>query len=105
MRLGIGKKKGKAKPAAGGKAPKPRKEKKKKEKKPKEKARKPKEKKPKEKKPKPPSSGRGIAVAKPQMNLDTALLGVAVLALTCGCLLLLLEIYQFGGFGAIKGPI
>jgi hypothetical protein len=100
MRLGIGKKKGNAKPAAGGKAAKPRKEKKNKEKKPKAKARKPKE-----KKPKPLSSGRGIAVARPQMNLDTALLGVAALALTCGCLLLLMEIYRFGGFGAITGPI
>jgi hypothetical protein len=39
------------------------------------------------------------------MNLDTALLSVAVLAITFGCLLLFMEISRFGGFGAIKGPL
>lgn len=97
--LGIGKKKSKSKSAAGSAAAKPRKEKSPKKKREK------KEKKGKEKKPKPAPRDRGITVATPGMNLDTALLGVAALAITFGCLLLFLEISQFGGFGAIKGPL
>jgi hypothetical protein len=48
--------------------------------------------------------GRGIAVPRQPMNVDTVLLGLALLAITVGCVLLLLEIFQYGGFGAIKGP-
>jgi len=51
------------------------------------------------------AAGRGIVVPRPQMSLDTVLLGIALLAITFGCLFLLLEIYWYGGFGAIKVPV
>ncbi|OHB81978.1 MAG: hypothetical protein A2W31_08950 [Planctomycetes bacterium RBG_16_64_10] len=51
-----------------------------------------------------PTRGRGIIVPKPPMNIDTVLLGIALVAITIGCLLLLLEIFQYGGVGAVKGP-
>ena len=52
----------------------------------------------------PTPTGRGIVVPRRRMNIDTVLLGIALLAITVGCTLLLLEIFQYGGFGAIKGP-
>ena len=52
----------------------------------------------------PALTGRGIVVPRRRMNVDTVLLGIALLAITVGCALLLLEIFQYGGFGAIKGP-
>ncbi|MGD9634877.1 MAG: hypothetical protein AB7G28_19885 [Pirellulales bacterium] len=38
----------------------------------------------------------GILVRRPSSNIYTALLGVAVAAMTLGCLFLLLEIHQYG---------
>lgn len=37
----------------------------------------------------------GILVRRPSSNIYTALLGVAVAAMTLGCLFLLLEIHQY----------
>lgn len=50
------------------------------------------------------ATGRGIVVPRRPLNIDTVLLGIALLAITIGCVLLLLEVFQYGGFGAIKGP-
>jgi hypothetical protein len=38
----------------------------------------------------------GILVRRPSSNIYTALLGVAVAAMTLGCLFLLLEVQQYG---------
>lgn len=56
-------------------------------------------------KPAPDAAPRGIAVSRRPLTIDTVLLGIALFALSLGCLLLLLEIYQYGGFGSVKGPM
>ena len=44
----------------------------------------------------PAEQPRGILVHKPKSTIYTALLGIAVGALTIGCLLLALEIMRYG---------
>lgn len=45
----------------------------------------------------------GIQVAKPRTSIYTVLLIISLLALMLGCLLLYLEIGEYGGLGNIKG--
>lgn len=53
----------------------------------------------------PADRPRGILVRKPKTTIYTVLLGVAVGALTIGCLLLALEILSYGGlFSAWQIP-
>ncbi len=42
---------------------------------------------------------------KPVLDVYTVMLIVALVSLLMGCLFLYLEIKEYGGFGAIKGPI
>ena len=49
----------------------------------------------------PPS----VLSKKPQMNVYTVMLIVALLSLMLACLFLYLEIREYGGFGAVKGRI
>ncbi len=42
---------------------------------------------------------------KSAMNIYTVLLIIALISLLFGCIFLWLEISEYGGFGAIKGPI
>lgn len=46
-----------------------------------------------------------VLVKKPQMNVYTVMLIVALLSLMLACLFLYLEIREYGGWGAIKGRI
>ena len=41
----------------------------------------------------------------PQMTVYTVMLIVSLIALMLACLFLFLEIREYGGFGAVKGPI
>ena len=41
----------------------------------------------------------------PQMTVYTVMLIVSLIALMLACLFLYLEIREYGGFGAVKGPI
>jgi len=42
---------------------------------------------------------------KPILDVYTVMLIVALVSLLMGCLFLYLEIKEYGGFGAIKGPV
>jgi len=42
---------------------------------------------------------------KPQMNIYTVLLLIALVSLLTACVLLFLELNAYGGFGAIKGRV
>ena len=42
---------------------------------------------------------------KPVLDVYTVMLIVALVSLLMGCLFLYLEIKEYGGFGAIKGPV
>jgi len=42
---------------------------------------------------------------KPQLNIYTVLLIIALVALLTACLFLYLEIREYGGFGAVKGRV
>jgi len=42
---------------------------------------------------------------KPVLNVYTVMLIVALVSLLMACLFLYLEISEYGGFGAIKGPV
>ena len=42
---------------------------------------------------------------KPVLDVYTVMLIVALVSLLMGCLFLYLEINEYGGFGAIKGPV
>lgn len=42
---------------------------------------------------------------KPVLNVYTVMLIVALMSLLMACLFLYLEIKEYGGFGAIKGPV
>jgi hypothetical protein len=44
-------------------------------------------------------------VKKPQMNVYTVMLIVALLSLLLACLFLYLEIREYGGWGVVKGRI
>jgi len=46
-----------------------------------------------------------VLVKKPQMNVYTVMLIVALLSLMLACLFLWLEIREYGGWGAEKGRI
>jgi hypothetical protein len=46
-----------------------------------------------------------VLVKKPQMNVYTVMLIVALLSLMLACLFLYLEIREYGGWGAVKGRI
>lgn len=50
-------------------------------------------------------SAPSVLAKKPQMNVYTVMLIVALLSLMLACLFLYLEIREYGGFGAIKGRI
>jgi hypothetical protein len=42
---------------------------------------------------------------KPVLDVYTVMLIVALVSLLMGCLFLWLEISEYGGYGAIKGPV
>ena len=42
---------------------------------------------------------------KPVLDVYTVMLIVALVCLLMGCLFLYLEINEYGGFGAVKGPV
>lgn len=42
---------------------------------------------------------------KPQLNIYTVLLVIALISLLMACVFLYLEIREFGGFGAVKGRV
>jgi hypothetical protein len=44
-------------------------------------------------------------VQKPKTSIFTVMLAIALTALVLGCLFLYLEILEYGGFGAVKGPL
>ncbi len=46
-----------------------------------------------------------VITKKPLLNIYTVLLIIALVSLLMGCLFLYLEIREYGGFGAIKGPL
>ncbi len=46
----------------------------------------------------------GVIVQKPKSSIYTVLLVIALIALMLGCLFLFLEIGDYGGLGAVKGP-
>jgi len=46
-----------------------------------------------------------VIVKKPILDIYTVMLIVALLSLLMACLFLYLEINEYGGFGAIKGPV
>ena len=46
-----------------------------------------------------------VLVKKPQMNVYTVMLIVALLSLIFACLFLWLEINEYGGWGAVKGRV
>ena len=50
-------------------------------------------------------SAPSVLVKKPQMNVYTVMLIVALLALMLACLFLYLEIREYGGWGSVKGRI
>lgn len=50
-------------------------------------------------------SAPSVLVKKPQMNVYTVMLIVALLSLMLACLFLYLEIREYGGWGAVKGRI
>jgi hypothetical protein len=50
------------------------------------------------------SARRGVFVEKPRADIYTVLLVVALVAILFGCLFLYLEILQYGGISAVKGP-
>ena len=53
-----------------------------------------------------PSSGMpSVIVKKPILDIYTVMLIVALVSLLMACLFLWLEISEYGGVGAIKGPI
>jgi hypothetical protein len=47
----------------------------------------------------------GIYVKKQKASIYTVLLVVSLVALLFGCLFLLLEIREYGGFGEVSGPL
>lgn len=46
-----------------------------------------------------------VITKRPQWNVYTVMLLVALLCLLMACLFLLLEIYAYGGFGSFKGAL
>jgi len=58
----------------------------------------------KEARPSKTSAARGVYVARAPSDIFTTLLALSLLALCVGCLLLWIEIYRYGGLGAIQGP-
>ncbi len=46
-----------------------------------------------------------VLAKKPQLNVYTVMLIVALLSLMLACLFLYLEIREYGGWGAVKGRI
>jgi hypothetical protein len=50
-------------------------------------------------------SAPSVLKKKPQLNIYTVLLIIALVSLLIGCTLLWLELDAYGGFGAIKGRI
>lgn len=50
-------------------------------------------------------SAPSVLNKKPQLNIYTVLLIIALLSLIMACLFLYLEIREFGGFGAISGRV
>lgn len=50
-------------------------------------------------------SAPSVLKKKPQMNIYTVLLLIALVSLLTGCVLLYLELNTYGGFGAIKGRV
>ena len=46
-----------------------------------------------------------VLTKKPQLNIYTVLLIIALVALLTACLFLYLEIREYGGFGAVKGRV
>ena len=50
-------------------------------------------------------SAPSVLKKKPQLNVYTVMLIVALLSLIIACIFLWLEIRAYGGWGAIKGPI
>jgi len=58
----------------------------------------------KEARPSKTSPARGVYVARAPSDIFTTLLALSLLALCVGCLLLWIEIYRYGGLGAIQGP-
>ena len=51
--------------------------------------------------PSPPT----VLTKKSPLNVYTVMLIVSLLSLLLGCLFLLLELNEYGGFGAYKGPV
>lgn len=48
---------------------------------------------------KKPSGGSGVAVEKPGLNVYTVMLLLSLLAITIACILLYMELGQYGGLG------
>lgn len=46
-----------------------------------------------------------VIVKKPILDVYTVMLIIALVSLLMGCLFLYLEIREYGGFGAVKGPL
>ncbi len=51
------------------------------------------------------ASAPSVITKKPLLNIYTVLLIIALVSLLMGCLFLYLEIREYGGIGAIKGPL
>jgi len=50
-------------------------------------------------------SAPSVLKKKPQMNIYTVLLLIALVSLLVACVFLYLELHAYGGFGAIKGKV
>jgi len=46
-----------------------------------------------------------VITKKPQLTIYTVMLILALLSLLLACLFLYLEIREYGGWGAVKGPV
>ncbi len=46
-----------------------------------------------------------VIVKKPILDVYTVMLIIALVALLMGCLFLYLEIREYGGIGAVRGPV